>query len=248
MRCSNCGFDNPADSQFCSQCGAKLEPPAQATTSTAFCPQCGSPVSLEAPFCSQCGARLSNVCPNCRSEVTAGARFCRQCGQDLSGGVIRQVAQVAEGKRAFPLANITAGVGAIMMLVSLAVPWYAMRFHEGSANISASDLLTETGSYPDPSFAGSALPLIFMIIFALIVLVSVYRQAAARVLWACLGTLSALCVIGNAVYILFHIHDITSEFSNYGGQWVNIVHAGAVLAFVGALVVAFSSIGGKRTA
>jgi hypothetical protein len=138
-----------------------------------------------------------------------------------------------------------------MMLVSLAVPWYAMRLHEGSANISASDLLTETGSYPNPSFAGSALPLVFMIIFASIVLLSVaysfYRQAAAKALWACLGTLSALCVIGNAVYILFYIHDITSKYSDYGGQWVNIVHAGSIVAFVGALVVAFSSIGGKRT-
>jgi cation transport ATPase len=138
-----------------------------------------------------------------------------------------------------------------MMLVSLAVPWYAMRLQEGSVNISASDLLTDTGSDPAPSFAGSALPLVFMIIFASIVLLSVaysfYRQAATRALWACLGTLSALCVIGNAVYILFYIHDITSKFSDYGGQWVNIVHAGSIVAFVGALVVAFSSIGGKRT-
>jgi hypothetical protein len=138
-----------------------------------------------------------------------------------------------------------------MMLVSLAVPWYAMRLQEGSWNISASDLLTDTGSYPKPSFAGSALPLILMIVFASIVLLSVvysfYKQAATRTLWACLGTLSALCVIGNAVYILFHIHDITSEASYYGGQWVNIVHAGSILAFVGALVVAFSSIGGRRT-
>ena len=252
MRCSKCGFDNPADSKLCSNCGAELEAPAQPTTSTAFCPQCGSPVSLEAQFCSKCGARLVNACPKCGSEVTPGTRFCRQCGQDLSGGVIRQAAWVAPGKRAFPLANIVAaGLGAIMMLVSLAVPWYAMRLHEVSINISASDLLTDTGSYPAPSFAGSALPLVLMIIFASIVLLSVaysfYRQAATRALWACLGTLSALCVIGNAVYILFHIHDITSEFSNYGGQWVNIVHAGSVLAFVGALVVAFSSIGGKRT-
>jgi hypothetical protein len=137
-----------------------------------------------------------------------------------------------------------------MMLVSLAVPWYAMRLQEGSVNISASDLLTDTGSYPAPSFAGSALPLIFMIIFASIALFSVayslYKQTATKALWAWIGSLSALCVIANAVYILWYIHDITSEFSDYGGQWVNIVHAGSILAFVGALVVAFSSIGGRR--
>jgi ribosomal protein L40E len=252
MRCSKCGFDNPADSEFCSHCGAALEVPVQPATSTAFCPQCGSPVSLEAQFCSHCGARLLNVCPKCGSEVTPGTRFCRQCGQDLSGGVIRQVARVAPGKRAFPLANIVAaGVGAVMMLVSLAVPWYAMRLQEGSANISASDLLSETGSDPAPSFAGSALPVVLVIIFASAVLLSVayslWRQRATKALWAWLGIISALCVIANAVYILWYIHDITSEFSDYGGQWVNIVHAGSILAFVGALVVAFSSIGGKRT-
>ena len=254
MHCSKCGFENQADSEFCSNCGAKLEVPVQPTTSTAFCPQCSSPVSLETQFCSQCGAKLVNACPKCGSEVTPGTRFCRQCGQDLSGGVIRQAARVTPGKRAFLLANIiAAGVGAIMMLVSLAVPWYAMRLHEVSINISASDLLTDTGSYPAPSFAGSALPLIFMIIFASIALFSVayslYKQTATKALWACLGTLSALCVIGNAVYILFHIHHISSdEWAHPAGQWVNIVHAGSVLAFVGALVVAFSSIGGKRRA
>jgi hypothetical protein len=256
MRCSKCGSENPAGSKFCSNCGAKLEVPvevpAQPTTSTAFCPKCGSPVSLEVQFCSKCGAKLVNACPKCGSEVAAGTRFCRQCGQDLSSGVISKAAPVAPGKRAFPLANIiAAGVGGIMMLVSLAVPWYAMRLHEGSVNISASDLLTDTGNYPAPSFAGSALPLVLMIIFASIVLFSVayslYKQTATKALWACLGIFSALCVIGNAVYILFYIHDITSDFSTYGGQWVNIVHAGCIVAFVGALVVAFSSIESKRT-
>ena len=250
MRCSKCGFDNPADSKLCSNCGAELEAPAQPTTSTAFCPQCGSPVSLEAQFCSKCGARLVNACPKCGSEVTPGTRFCRQCGQDLSGGVIRQAAWVAPGKRAFPLANtIAAGVGAIMMLVSLAVPWYAIRLHQADrlpvpVNISASDLLGRNGWLQQSDYAGSALPLVLMIIFASIVLLSVayslWRQAATKALWACLGTLSALWVIANAVYILWWLHDRTDE-------WVNIVQAGSIVAFVGALVVAFSSIGGKRT-
>ena len=245
MRCSKCGFDNPADSKLCSNCGAELEAPAQPTTSTAFCPQCGSPVSLEAQFCSKCGARLVNACPKCGSEVTPGTRFCRQCGQDLSGGVIRQAAWVAPGKRAFPLANtIAAGVGAIMMLVSLAVPWYALRLYYGSVNISASDLLGRNGLLQKSDYAGSGLPLVLMIIFASIVLLSVaysfYRRAATRALWAWMGSLSALCVIANAVYILWWVHDRTND-------WVNIVQAGSIVAFIGALVVAFSSIGGKRT-
>ena len=171
MRCSKCGFDNPADSKFCSNCGAELEAPAQPTTSTAFCPQCGSPVSLEAQFCSKCGARLVNACPKCGSEVTPGTRFCRQCGQDLSGGVIRQVARVAQGKRAFPLANIVAaGLGAIMMLVSLAVPWYTLRSAGDAPDVTASDLLGRNGVIQQSDYAGSSLPLILMIIFPQIVI------------------------------------------------------------------------------
>jgi ribosomal protein L40E len=252
MRCSKCGFDNPADSKLCSNCGAELEATAQPPTSTAFCPQCGSPLSSEAQFCSKCGAKLVSVCPKCGSEVTTGTRFCRQCGQDLSGGVIKQAAPVAPGKRAFPLANIiAAGVGGIMMLVSLAVPWYTIRLevlqHTISRNVSASDLLHQS-LWPlrlqQPDYAGSALPLVLLITFASIVLLSVayslWSQRATRALWAWLGSLSALCVIANAVYILWWLHDRTD-------QWVNLVQAGSIVAFVGALVVAFSSIGSKRT-
>ena len=249
MLCSKCGSENPADNKFCSKCGAKLEAPveapAQPTTSTAFCPKCGSPVSSEAQFCSKCGARLVNVCPKCGSEVTPEMRFCRQCGQDLSSGVISKAAQVAPVKRALPLANtIAAAVGGIMMLVSLAVPWYTIRLPRISPDVSAGDLLGQNGLLQRSDYAGSALPLVLLIIFASVVLLSiaysVYRQAATQALWVWLGLVSALAVIANAVYILWWVHDQTD-------QWVNIVQAGSIIAFVGALVVLFSSIGGKRT-
>jgi uncharacterized OB-fold protein len=249
MLCSKCGFDNAADNKFCSNCGAKLEVPvevpAQPTTSTAFCPKCGAPLRPEAQFCSKCGAKLVNACPKCGSPVTPGAKFCPQCGQDLSAGVVQQAAPVAEVKRGLPLSNIiAAGVGAIMMLVSLAVPWYTLRLPRISPDISASDLLGRNGFLQRSDYAGSALPLVLMIIFASVVLLSiaysVYRQAATKALWAWLGIVSALAVIANAVYILWWVHDQT-------GQWADIVQAGSIIAFVGAVVVAFSSIGGKRT-
>jgi hypothetical protein len=114
-----------------------------------------------------------------------------------------------------------------MMLVSLAVPWYTIRLevlHRTiSWDVSASDLLRQN-LWPlrlqQPDYAGSALPLVLMIIFASIVLLSVayslWRQGATRALWAWMGSLSALCVIANAVYILWWLHDRTD-------QWVNLV-------------------------
>jgi len=226
MRCPECGFDNPDDTKFCTNCGTKLEAAASSPTPTA-------PTS----FCPQCGAQI-------RPE----ARFCDQCGQDLKQATTRVASAPPQVERAFPLPNvIAAGVGAVMMLVSLAIPWYTIRYLGASSDVSASDLLTETGN-GGPIWAGSALPLILMIIFASLVLLSVlfsiWKKVATKSLWASLGTVCTLCVVGNAGYILWWLHD--SPW--YGGAWINIVQAGSALAFAGALVVSFSGICGRSTA
>lgn len=241
MRCPKCELNNPLGTEFCTNCGTEVEAATAPTASAAFCTQCGSQVSSEARFCSHCGTKLVDVCPQCGSEAIPGAQFCSQCGQDLTKGAIRQgVSRI----RAFPLPNtIAAGVGAIMMLISLAAPWYAMRLYGSSTDISARVLISETGN-GGLTWAGSALPLILMIVFASIVLFSViyslFTKVATSELWAWLGALSALCVISNAVYILWWMHD------NFH-QWVNIVHSGSILAFVGAFVVMFSASSDKRT-
>ena len=250
MRCPECGFDNPDDTKFCTNCGSKLEaaaPPPTPTAPTNLCPQCGSEIRPEARFCDQCGARLILACPQCGADATPGERFCSQCGQDLQQPTGRVAPAPAQVERAFPLPNvIAAGVGAVLMLVSLAVPWYTIRYLGFSEDVSASDLITETGN-GGPIWAGSALPLILMIVFASLVLISVIYSFAAktatRSVWASLGSLCALCVIGNAVYILWWLHD--SPW--YGGAWINIVQAGSALAFAAALVVLFSGAFGRRT-
>ena len=58
MECPQCGAGLNADVRFCSQCGAKIEPPA--------------PEAAEAP--------QSRVCPGCGAEVAQGMKFCSQCG------------------------------------------------------------------------------------------------------------------------------------------------------------------------
>ena len=49
MSCPSCGFENPAGTKFCGQCGQRLQ---------AGCPQCGSENPAGFRFCGECGAAL----------------------------------------------------------------------------------------------------------------------------------------------------------------------------------------------
>jgi predicted ATPase/class 3 adenylate cyclase len=49
MKCPKCQFENPEGSNFCLECGGKLELP---------CPQCGNALPYEAKFCNKCGYHL----------------------------------------------------------------------------------------------------------------------------------------------------------------------------------------------
>ncbi|WP_454743014.1 adenylate/guanylate cyclase domain-containing protein [Cupriavidus necator] len=52
MRCTKCGFENPAGGKFCEECGQRL---AQ------ICPQCGHESSPAAKFCGACGVPLTEL-------------------------------------------------------------------------------------------------------------------------------------------------------------------------------------------
>ena len=56
----------------------------------------------------------------------------------------------------------------------------------------------------------------------------------ARV-WGTLGLLALMSVVANALYILWWLHG-----SQATREWINIVHAGFIVAFIGALVVMVS--------
>ena len=49
MKCSQCGFDNKANKQFCTECGAKI---------ILRCPQCDSEIEETEKFCGACGFDL----------------------------------------------------------------------------------------------------------------------------------------------------------------------------------------------
>ena len=50
MNCTNCGFNNDADAEFCENCGASL---------TRACTNCGNVLKPGAKFCKKCGTPLT---------------------------------------------------------------------------------------------------------------------------------------------------------------------------------------------
>lgn len=57
--CPECGQENPADVNFCAQCGAKLpELPKPPAPQTVFCPGCGAQLNAGMKFCTKCGTKL----------------------------------------------------------------------------------------------------------------------------------------------------------------------------------------------
>jgi hypothetical protein len=49
MKCSECQFENPEDSNFCLECGHKFE---------SRCPSCDNLLPINSKFCNQCGHKL----------------------------------------------------------------------------------------------------------------------------------------------------------------------------------------------
>ena len=80
-KCPKCRALNPASSNFCSGCGAKL------VIETVSCPKCKQSIPKGTKFCPNCGTSLAPKtikCPKCQKDVPEGTKFCPECGSDLS--------------------------------------------------------------------------------------------------------------------------------------------------------------------
>ena len=91
MHCPNCRQEIEAGTEFCGNCGARIERhPVELT-----CRACGSPLLPGAEFCAECGTRLGgeavqaqSFCPECGAAVLPGDTFCVACGARLGGETI----------------------------------------------------------------------------------------------------------------------------------------------------------------
>ena len=62
IRCSRCGFDQPAGTKFCGRCGASLG---------------GSQIAWNPP------RPVEALCPGCQASYPSGTKFCGRCGRTL---------------------------------------------------------------------------------------------------------------------------------------------------------------------
>ena len=209
---------------ICAKCGAEMADDAK------FCSSCGAPVASAEPAPPQ-PAPSQPACPQCGSALIPGQEFCSNCGYRLTPARVQAVSDEPDtslGRRLTSVIMVT--VAAVMMLVSLALPWYAFRYGWSSYNFTFGDLMES--DFPD--WFGIALPPLVLIVIAGVIIITAIISFATRknmnALWSTLGSLAMVAIIINAGYIVWWFYDNT-------GEWINIVHAGSVLVFVATIVL-----------
>jgi class 3 adenylate cyclase/tetratricopeptide (TPR) repeat protein len=85
MRCSKCGSENPADNNFCAQCGNAL---------ARLCGKCGAENSLTSNFCGKCGASLAK-----RDSAGNGISAVRKFAADIRITPEQPADELIEGER-----------------------------------------------------------------------------------------------------------------------------------------------------
>ena len=141
-RCSACGGELAAGSQFCGLCGARQPPScsscgAALPEGAAFCGACGATVGAAAPVAvaTPAAAAAPAACGQCGAPLREGARFCRKCGAPAVPGAVSPP-RAAAASSATPHAasaraivdqltwsSAAAGLGFIVALLSVFLPW-----------------------------------------------------------------------------------------------------------------------------
>ena len=232
MFCSKCGTKLSDNSKFCQSCGAKVEAVPESTQSAepSVEPASEVPQSTESPV-----ETISEAPQSIQSPVataSAAPKSTQPPTQSIS--IVKFPATIIIG-----LGIVVAG--AIMMLIALAFDWYTLRASGYSESynfnpMSNSDIL----EYLDLTYAGSGLPLVFMIIFSVIILVAVlYSFLSGKLLarlWKWLGSLCIILLVINVVSILVEV--LTADT---GDTMYITPHAGLIIALIGAAAVIYGS-------
>ena len=79
--CQQCRKENPANANFCNNCGAKMAP-----NKTIKGSNCGSEVPDGNKFCGNCGKPMKTeyTCAKCGTVNPSDNKFCRECGEKAS--------------------------------------------------------------------------------------------------------------------------------------------------------------------
>lgn len=79
MKCNHCNTEVADGTNFCPNCGYKIEIPQSLK-----CPQCNTEVSDGIKFCPNCGSPIGSPqpkkCSKCGTELEEGEKFCSNCG------------------------------------------------------------------------------------------------------------------------------------------------------------------------
>ncbi len=155
-------------------------------------------------------------------------------------------------------AVVITSAGAIMMLVSLAIPWYRGSFVTGDQYwdisheaVNATDFLSssvwqtaEWYDYYDTVWILFSLPIILFMVLASITAISCFysykKSVNSTILWILLGDLTVLCVVVSTAYFFWLEYQVDYELTN-------VIYPGSLVALIGALLVKFSGIIGIRS-
>ena len=202
------------------------------------CAKCGAEIAEDAKFCSSCGAPVASAepapsqpaCPQCGSEVSPGQEFCSNCGYRLNPARVPAVSTPDTSLNRRLTSVIMVTVASVIMLISIAIPWYAFRLWGWTVDISFSDLMDSEF----PEWFGVTLPPILLVVIAGVVLItaviSFVTMKNMNTLWSTLGSLALVAILANAGYLLWDAYD-------YYGEWMNLVHAGSILVFIASIVL-----------
>jgi len=122
-------------------------------------------------------------------------------------------------------------VASVIILISIALPWYAFRYWGYTENITFGNLME---SFNGGDWWGIALPAIIVVAIAGVVLITAIISFAIKknmnVLWSSLGSLALIAILINAGYVVWWFYNNTDE-------WINIVQVGSVLVFIAAILI-----------
>jgi hypothetical protein len=206
-------------------------------------------------------------CNNCGAQIPEGSDFCQTCGKSVDLSPVSPDSAPppstttgwqlprwgsTEANRVLAVAG-----GASMMLIALAVPWYTAWLRgpgwSNSANMWFRDLMdTSTGEHLRPNWLGWGLPIVLIIVFASLCLLSVIyglmRRSQPRRFWLLLGILSLLSALANFGYVSWFMTHFTRDLC-YGGNCscYTTPHAGFVLALLGAVALILGSAIGRES-